>query len=213
MRLYTYVVARDYGFAPNPFGGVCTLSTCKPDIRRVAQVGDWIAGIASKADKEVPSLTYAMQVDETLSYEAYWADQRFSHKKPEFHSSVRHVYGDNIYSKDANGGWQQADSHHSLDHGVINSRNVVNDTQANRVLIGWRFAYWGASAIPIPCEFCSAGSETVLLGIGFRSNFSDAFVQSFVRWLLSLDAQGVIGKPAQWGKPRSNWAGPRSQWA
>ena len=30
MRLHSYVVARDYGFAPNPFLGVCTLATCKP---------------------------------------------------------------------------------------------------------------------------------------------------------------------------------------
>ena len=124
MRLFTYVVARDYGFAPNPFGGVCTLATCKPDIRRNAQIGDWVAGIASKADKQVPSLTYAMQVDETLSYEAYWADPRFSHKKPERRASVRHVYGDNIYSKDLGGNWMQADSHHSLDDGRINLRNV-----------------------------------------------------------------------------------------
>src|SRR5712671_5339411 len=34
MRLYSYVVARDFGFAPNPFFGVCTLATCKPDIRK-----------------------------------------------------------------------------------------------------------------------------------------------------------------------------------
>ncbi len=28
---------RDYGFAPNPFHGICTLATCKPVIRRVAR--------------------------------------------------------------------------------------------------------------------------------------------------------------------------------
>lgn len=212
MRLFTYVVARDYGFAPNPFGGVCTLATCKPDIRRGAQVGDWVAGIASKADKEIPSLTYAMQVAETLSYDAYWRDPRFFHKKPEYHASVRHVFGDNIYSKDSNGRWLQADSHHSLDHGVINFRNVANDTKADKVLIGSRFAYWGADAIPIPAEFCGAGSETIMLGIGFRSNFSDVFVQSFVQWLHSLKEQGCIGEPAQWKKPRAGWAGPRPQW-
>src|SRR5262245_31415483 len=44
VRLYSYVVARDYGFAPNPFYGFCTLATCKPDIRRTADIGDWIVG-------------------------------------------------------------------------------------------------------------------------------------------------------------------------
>ena len=40
--LYLYVVDRDFGFAPNPFHGVCTLATCKPKIRKFAKVGDWI---------------------------------------------------------------------------------------------------------------------------------------------------------------------------
>lgn len=212
MRLFTYVVARDYGFAPNPFGGVCTLATCKPDIRRGAEVGDWVAGIASKADKETPSLTYAMRVDETLSYTAYWADPRFLQKKPEFRAGIRHAYGDNIYSKGPDGLWTQADSHHSFEHGVINPRNVANDTKADKVLIGWKFAYWGSNAIQIPAEFCGSGEETVLLGIGFRSRFSDRFVQSFIQWFESLQEQGYVGDPAEWKKPRATWAKPRPQW-
>ena len=61
MRLFSYVVARDYGFAPNPFFGVCTLATCKPIVRRVAAIGDWIVGTGSKANgRQGPSgLRYA----------------------------------------------------------------------------------------------------------------------------------------------------------
>lgn len=44
MTLYSYVVAHDFGFAPNPFDGLCTLATCKPDIRKKAAVGDYIVG-------------------------------------------------------------------------------------------------------------------------------------------------------------------------
>lgn len=40
MKLFSYVVAREYGFAPNPFFGWCTLATCKPKIRVTAEVGD-----------------------------------------------------------------------------------------------------------------------------------------------------------------------------
>lgn len=213
MRLFTYVVARDFGFAPNPFGGACTLATCKPDIRRQAAVGDWVAGIASKAEKATPSLIYAMRVDEAMTYEAYWADPRFAHKKPERSSSLRHAYGDNIYSRDATGKWMQADSHHSLKDGSINPRNVTNDTQANRVLIGWKFAYWGVNAIPIPADLCGAKGETVLIGIGFRSHFSNGFVQLFVEWFESLQEQGCTGEPTQWKKPRATWARPRPGWA
>ena len=37
MTLYSYTVAADTGFAPNPFHGFCTLACCKPGIRRTAQ--------------------------------------------------------------------------------------------------------------------------------------------------------------------------------
>lgn len=45
MRLFSYCIPVDDGAAPNPFWGVCTLAICKPAIRRVAEVGDWIAGV------------------------------------------------------------------------------------------------------------------------------------------------------------------------
>ena len=44
MNLYSYVITRDYGFAPNPFWNICTLATCKPQIREHALKGDWVAG-------------------------------------------------------------------------------------------------------------------------------------------------------------------------
>lgn len=61
-RLYSYTITHDTGFAPNPFWGWCTLATCKPQIRRTAQVGDWIAGLSPKATGN--RLVYAMQVSE-----------------------------------------------------------------------------------------------------------------------------------------------------
>lgn len=213
MRLFTYVVARDYGFAPNPFGGTCTLATCKPEIRRFASIGDWIAGVAAKADKPIPSLVYVMRVDEVLNYEGYWADPRFAHKKPQRHSSLRHAYGDNIYSRDMTGHWLQADSHHSLDDGSINPRNVANDTKTNRMLIGRTFAYWGADAIPIPTNLTGANGESILLARGYRSHFSTAFTQSFVQWFESLQEQGCLGEPVQWQRARATWARPRPNWA
>ena len=29
-KLYSYIVATDSGFSPNPFHGFCTLACCKP---------------------------------------------------------------------------------------------------------------------------------------------------------------------------------------
>ena len=51
--LYAYAITRDLGFAPNPFHGVCTLSTCKPGIRKSANIGDWILGVGGSTLGEV----------------------------------------------------------------------------------------------------------------------------------------------------------------
>ena len=59
-RLFTYVIPNDAGFAPNSFHGVLTLNCCKPDIRRTARVGDWVAANTaanSPADRRL--LVYA----------------------------------------------------------------------------------------------------------------------------------------------------------
>ena len=82
MRLFSYVVARDYGFAPNPFLGICTLATCKPRIRKTARRGDLIIGTGSKARGRQGHLVFAMRVSETLTYNEYWFDERFLRKRP-----------------------------------------------------------------------------------------------------------------------------------
>ena len=67
--LYSYVVAYDSGFAPNPFNGFCTLATCKPEIRKRANIGDWIIGTGSHREgvRRGGFLVYAMRVEEALS--------------------------------------------------------------------------------------------------------------------------------------------------
>ena len=45
---YSYIVARDFGFAPNPFNAVLTLATCKPIVRKGAEVGDFVIGVTPK---------------------------------------------------------------------------------------------------------------------------------------------------------------------
>lgn len=48
MRVFTYVLDHDTGFAPNPFHGWCTLAGCKPVIRRTARIDDWIVGMTPR---------------------------------------------------------------------------------------------------------------------------------------------------------------------
>ena len=118
-RVYSYCVARDYGFAPNPFYGFCTLATCKPIIRRKASVGDFIVGTGSKELGQQGKLVYAMRVSEAMSLDEYWADLRFQVKKPNLAGSLKKRFGDNVYHS-ANGSWCQEDSHHSHEDGTPN---------------------------------------------------------------------------------------------
>lgn len=113
MKLYSYVIPRDYGFAPNPFHGYCTLATCKPITRRVAQVNDWIAAFDPRHRPTEEKLVCLMQVSETLTFDEYWNDPRFKLKRPVFNKSTTRKYGDNIYHH-VNGVWVQEPSHHSF---------------------------------------------------------------------------------------------------
>src|SRR6266446_5897150 len=153
MRLFSYIVARDYGFAPNPFYGWCTIATCKPMVRSAAAPGDWVMGTGAKTKYNlVGRLIYAMQVEECLGFDAYWSDPRFLCKRPRLNGSLKQVYGDNIYHREG-GRWKQEDSHHSYERGRPNRRNITRDTRVNRVLISSRFVYFGSSAPAIPKPF------------------------------------------------------------
>ncbi|WP_259016597.1 Nmad2 family putative nucleotide modification protein [Emticicia fluvialis] len=79
-KIYSYVLRLDDGSAPNPFGGICTLTICKPVIRRTARVGDWVIGTGSKnvvIEKGTrpidfsDSLVYAMKITDIKTLQAY----------------------------------------------------------------------------------------------------------------------------------------------
>lgn len=198
MKLYTYVVARDYGFAPNPFFGICTLATCKPIIRKQAQVGDWIAGTGSKHYGLAGHLVCAMKVSDACSYDEYWNDARSRQKRPNLQGSIKQAFGDNIYHRDTETGrWLQENSHHSLPNGRPNYANVRHDTQAPRVLIGSEFIFWGREAPAIPRRFRRSKSRNVCCVRGHKCNFAAEVVQSFVAWIESFAVRGFVGRPSE----------------
>jgi len=203
MKLYTYIVARDYGFAPNPFDGVCTLATCKPRIRSSASVGDWIVGTGAKGQYDlVGHLIYAMKVSEALDFNQYWSDVRFQSKRPVLNGSLKQLYGDNIYHRTSRGRWIQADSHHSLEDGVINPRNVARDTSVNRVLIATKFVYFGKAAPLIPKRFrpFRATSEEICCPGRNHRVKSGKLAVAFESWLDECDAWGLQGEPLEFDK-------------
>lgn len=151
--LYAYAITRDFGFAPNPFHGSCTLATCKPRIRKSANVGDWVLGIGGAKLKSVQrKCIVLMKITEKTTFNEYWKDPRFSIKKPARNGSHVQMLGDNIYHQDDNNEWIQEDSHHSNSDGSFNMTNLRTDTSSDQVLISDHFYYFGDKAIAIDLD-------------------------------------------------------------
>ena len=84
--LFSYVVDHDTGFAPNPYGGFCTLVHCKHGARsgrrnvvELAQRGDWIIGTGGQSKKSCGNgrVVYIMRVDDQIPFRDYLRDARF----------------------------------------------------------------------------------------------------------------------------------------
>jgi len=197
VNLFSYVVAHDFGFAPNPFHGTCSLATCKPQIRRAAAIGDWIVGTGSKRKALGGRLVYAMKVEEILTFDEYWGDPRFRVKIPRTNGALKHAYGDNIYHRAA-GEWVQADSRHSLSDGTVNPGHVKIDTSADVVLLSTTYSYFGGQGPVVP-EYLRTKYDIDLVheSRGHRRHFPQGLVEDAERWLRSLP-RGNVGRPADW---------------
>lgn len=191
-------MSRDFGFAPNPFFGVCSLATCKPRIRCAAKVGDWIVGTGSKVRGRQDNLVYVMRVTDSYTYNEYWNHPRFRRKRPNLQGSLKQAFGDNIYYKMDNGEWHQLDSHHSYEGGALNPHNITNDTQCDRVLIGAEYVYWGGTGPTIPQRFRNYRGYDICAGRNHKSKFPPDLVENFVTWFLNLDTLGYKGDPLDW---------------
>ena len=204
MELYSYVVERDYGFAPNPFFNICTLATCKPVIREHAKPGDLIVGTGSDSKKwrRGSHLVYIMRVGEVLTFNEYWEDPRFVEKRPTLRGSLMQAYGDNIYFKDSSGEYHQENSHHSNKDGTPNQNNIRNDTRdTGNVLIGFDYVYWGGDGPLIDSKFTNyQGCSVVKRGPGHKKKFPSGLVSDFDGCFRTLEERGYHGRPINWPK-------------
>ncbi|MGN7726471.1 hypothetical protein ACTJIL_11750 [Luteimonas sp. 22616] len=202
MRLYSYVVRYDSGFAPNPFYGWCTLATCKPIIRRTAQVGDWIVGTGS-GERRVQRggyLVYAMCVTEVMTFRQYDADPRFQAKKPFRRGSRKQSCGDNIYYRDvADRCWLQRDSFHTAPDGSLKADHVTRDTGVDRILVSDQFVYFGGEGPRIPARLkADDGRPLSKASIGYYVFNDSAFIAKVQAWVQSLGDPGYQGPPFEW---------------
>jgi hypothetical protein len=167
----------------------------------MAEVGDWVIGTGTASRKRRSYLVFVMKVDEALTFDEYWSDSRFLQKRPNLRGSKKQAFGDNIYHRANTGAsWQQLNSHHSFADGLPNPANIRNDTQANRVLIGTDYAYWGGRGPRIPATFRNYGGVDICAGRGYKRNFPDAMVSEFIEWFRSLGVRGYAGAPIDWDK-------------
>ena len=201
-RIHSYVVRYDSGFAPNPFYGYCTLATCKPNIRKGADIGDWVVGSGSN-DRSVRRgrhLVYAMRVTETMTFDQYGADPRFESKKPYRNGSRKQSCGDNIYFRTAPSfAWQQRDSFHSRPNGSSNPDHVARDTGVNRVLISNNFVYFGGEGPEFPAELKDQqGRSLCKSGIGLTTFNDPQLIVSLEQWVHSFEVNGYRGAPFEW---------------
>nr|WP_051593683.1 hypothetical protein [Achromobacter sp. DH1f] len=201
-RIHSYVVRYDSGFAPNPFYGYCTLATCKPSIRRGANLGDWIvgSGSASSRVRRGGCLVFAMRVTETLTIDEYSTDSRFELKKPYRTGSRKQSCGDNIYfratPKEA---WQQRDSFHSSELGTNHPEHVARDTGPNRILVSNQFVYFGGEGPKFPANLRdSQGRSLCKNGIGLTIFDDPQLIADFELWIGSLGVSGYQGAPHEW---------------
>lgn len=181
--LYTYIVRIDDGAAPNPFGGMCSLTICKPKIRSSARAGDWVAGVGSR---NAPSgdlrgkLIYAMKVEEVMSLAEYdrRAPQEWPHRIPDIGSrDLAARLGDCIYDF--------AGPQPKQRPGVHGPANMRTDIGGKNALVATDFYYFGSRAIPIPDDLrpiCPKGQ-------GHRSNKNDPYYEPFEQWLRGLGLQ------------------------
>ena len=153
-KIYTYVLKIDDGAAPNPFGGICTLTICKPIIRRKSSVGDWVIGTGSKtvklSDGKIHDfskcLVYAMKISEKMYLKKYdeWCKENLPIKIPQFDSkNIIEQRGDCIY--DFSEGVPP-----KVRQSVHTEKNRPKDVSGKYSLLSKHFYYFGEKPVVMP---------------------------------------------------------------
>lgn len=144
MKVFRYIVPVDDGAAPNPYGGVCTLAICKPNIRKIAKVGDWLIGLKNPTKE----LIYCMKITDVMSMSEY--DKYTKEKLP--------IKIPNTDNKDTT--FHMGDSVYDFSKEEVLLRKSVHsrctkqmDLDGKNVLLSNHFYYFGDKAIKLEKKF------------------------------------------------------------
>jgi hypothetical protein len=166
MRLFSYVVHHDTGFAPNPHHGFCTLVHCKRKTKKrniveLAEEGDWIIGTGGKNKKlscgRNDCIIYIMRVDEKLPFAQFLRDRRF------------------------HGRADCKDLGHGNEYALISETFLYFGRDAISV-----------SRMPATALLDHPIEKK---GPGFRTDFSDIFIRRVARWVQNQRQLGKVGEP------------------
>ncbi len=180
MTLFTYTIPIDDGAAPNPFGGICTLTICKPAIRRKAAMGDWVVGLGSKrASRDFSGrVVYAMKITRVLTLQEYdaYCSSRLPIKLPDWNSSrFEKRVGDCIYSYSGQGG-------PDMRVGIHNDGNRDVDLSGKNSLLSTHFYYFGNKPQKLPDHLSPIIHQTQ----GHKSVANTEYAAPFIEWVENL---------------------------
>ena len=96
------------------------------------------------------------------------------------------MVGDNIYHKDGNGVWEQADSVHSNKDGSVNKQMLEKDTAIEKVLISDHFYYFGSKKVHVPLRWLNEIGFTY--GIG-QKHYPVENCDPLFKWLNTFQAE------------------------
>lgn len=183
MRLFSYVLRFDDGAAPNPFWGYCTLTICKPRIRKIAKVGDWVVGWGSKnvwqngeRHNFQNHFVYVMKVANVLTLKEYdkWCAENAPKKIPKMKSKdFKRRAGDCIYE------YAPGKIKPAMRDSVHSSYPPDRDLRGLNALVSDHFYYFGENPISVPKKFL----ELVKSNQGHKIIHDGTIVQDFISWL------------------------------
>lgn len=143
MNIYAYIVPVDDGAAPNPYGGVCSLAICKPNLRKIAKIGDWIVGLSPEF-----KLIYTMKITTVMTmkeYDTYTKDNLPIKIPNKTSKNIEEQMGDSVYDF-------TQDS--ALLRPSVHSRCTKEmDLAGENVLLSTYFYYFGNKPKDLPKEF------------------------------------------------------------
>ena len=212
IRLFSYKMTHDTGFAPNPFGGILTLATCKPKIRECKKIGDWVAGFTSgqlNSDKVGnEKLIYLMQVTDKIPFKEYWNDSKYEKRKPNPDSPIIiGKRGDNIYKPIEENPTTFSDFE-LIPNPNHTENNKEKDLSGKYVLISNIFYYFGSVPIIIPENIkpivpngqSSHGSRT----------YDNRIINDFLSYIKTNYKMGMHSHPHSWFKNDLSWKNDES---